>query len=375
MSNYNNNNTNGDITLSNSNSNAKRYIIAILVKYQRLNEPQLLDKEKQAILNEILSINAVELIDHFNAILDESNSNDAEFEAIHQMLLNQMKTPITSCNLSLCKMIQRNNRDRINKYQLSQIYYGIKDDAEIVILQLLDKIHCFLLHSFDFGLKLTQSEQQFVYQSSNDADAMLKRLKEIIDKKKKQNISKTSTRFDDNRYVTKINNEHLQKQEEFIEFKSDCWSIGKRWRYSAKYQNNDGFDKMNSGQYNEWFVSQKYMDLKREILSNSLKNIPMNQWKYINSKALQFIQCKKIKIMKAAKSINYEFDSIPNLVQNQAISLQHIICVLIYCNFSSIKDSFIDTYNKMNKYENWKDVRAKHSGTHCPQLLRINTAN
>lgn len=36
---------------------------------------------------------------------------------------------------------QRNNRERTTKHQqISQTYYGIKDDAKIVLLQLLDKV-------------------------------------------------------------------------------------------------------------------------------------------------------------------------------------------------------------------------------------------
>ena len=72
---------------------------------------------------------------------------------------------------------------------------------------------------------------------------------------------------------------------------------------------------MNSGTYNQWFVSQKYPNLKREILSNSLQKMSMNQWNHINSKAQQFMNCFKIKSLKSCKSIKYEFDkdSIKNI--------------------------------------------------------------
>eukprot|EP00483_Globobulimina_turgida_P003057 UN03062 len=152
-------------TSNNGNvSNATRYIITILVKYQKLNDTQLQQKEKQEILNELLNINAVELIDNFNITIDETISND--FETIYQMILFQISS--SSCNVALCTMIQRNNRDRITKYGISNIYYGIKDEKKIIILQLLDKMHCFFMHSFDFGLKFTKNELNSIYNQPID---------------------------------------------------------------------------------------------------------------------------------------------------------------------------------------------------------------
>eukprot|EP01083_Nonionella_stella_P226556 804479_1 len=131
--NNNNGNSNNTSTKPSRISNATRYIITILVKYQKLNDTQLHQKERHEILNELLNINAVELIDNFNITIDESISNN--FETIYQMILNQINPNQTSsyssssCNITLCKMIQRNNRDRITKYGISNIYYNIKDDT------------------------------------------------------------------------------------------------------------------------------------------------------------------------------------------------------------------------------------------------------
>eukprot|EP01084_Bolivina_argentea_P039945 73809_1 len=172
--NNNNGNSNNTSTKPSRTSNATRYIITILVKYQKLNDTQLHQKERHEILNELLNINAVELIDNFNITIDESISNN--FETIYQMILNQINPNQTSsyssssCNITLCKMIQRNNRDRITKYGISNIYYNIKDDTKIVILQLLDKIHCYFMHSFDFGLKFTKNEINCIYNIENKTE-------------------------------------------------------------------------------------------------------------------------------------------------------------------------------------------------------------
>eukprot|EP01083_Nonionella_stella_P017419 48743_1 len=63
------------------------------------------------------------------------------------------------------------------------------------------------------------------------------------------------------------------------------FTFGKRWRYSKKYATSEGVDPKNGGKYNEWFVSQKYTNLKHEMLRNALKKITTLQWNHINRKA------------------------------------------------------------------------------------------
>ena len=137
--------------------------------------------------------------------------------------------------------------------------------------------------------------------------------------------------------------------------------FGKRWRYSKKYKNNDGMDKMNTGKYSDWFVSQKYTNLKREILSNTNQKLPVSIWNQLNAKAQHIIQTLKIKSIQSCKTIKYEL-KFKDILKNGPISIDHVICILIYCNFEAIKTSLNDTYRPMNKFEEWKDVRAKHSG-------------
>eukprot|EP01084_Bolivina_argentea_P145190 254539_1 len=377
MSTYSQNNNNGGGSVS-IVSNATRYIVNILVQYQKLNDTRLEQKEKQVILNDLLkNIDVVELIDHFNIVLDESVSSEEAFEAMYHMILMQMNNishdslqSLSSsarlkvltesvCTVSICKMLQRNNRERIAGYAMSQVYYGVKEETHMIILQLLDKMHCYLMHSFDVCLKWSKRDMNYIYNGTHthmmEADPMLQRIKEKIDQKK-QNIAKTSARFDDNRYATRIQKEHT--------FQHDSspypFTFGKRWRYSKKYATSEGVDPKNGGKYNEWFVSQKYTNLKREMLSNALKKIPMLQWNHINTKAEEFMKCNKMRSLRAAKAINYGFD-FGNIEQAESIGVEHIICILIYCNFSAIKHSLTDTYKPMNKYEQWKDVRSKHS--------------
>ena len=370
----------------------------------------------------------MELLDNFNFVLD----NEKEFDTTYQMLLFQMNADndnssvsssihyaadsLSTCKVSFCGMVQRNNRDRISKHSMTpSVYFGQKEESSVVILQLLDKIHVYFLHSEH--LKFNKTESEYIFHSRHsaisasstksvlittgttaadlsnsavaDMDPMLRRLHEVIERKFQFNKSaNTSSRYHDLRYITRIKRDEEiqddQKENSLMERPSsqfpdiaDCEAIqrlysgaqhqaftfGKRWRYSKKYQNNEGVDKMNSGHYGEWFVPQRYKNLEREMLSNSLKQIPKLQWDHIRHKASQFMKCRSIRALQSCKTIRYEFgDSISNISQNDPIGLEHIICVLIYCNLTEIKNSLTDTYAPMNKFEQWKDVRAKHAG-------------
>eukprot|EP00485_Elphidium_margaritaceum_P007598 CAMPEP_0202696072 /NCGR_PEP_ID=MMETSP1385-20130828/9441_1 /ASSEMBLY_ACC=CAM_ASM_000861 /TAXON_ID=933848 /ORGANISM="Elphidium margaritaceum" /LENGTH=266 /DNA_ID=CAMNT_0049352175 /DNA_START=16 /DNA_END=816 /DNA_ORIENTATION=- len=68
--------------------------------------------------------------------------------------------------------------------------------------------------------------------------------------------------------------------------------------------------------------------------------------------------------MKASANRKYDFDKPAlDVHKGSAIQIRHIICILIYCNFPAIKDSFCDTFQlqPMDKFEQWKDVRSNHS--------------
>merc|ERR1712172_283671 len=132
-----------------------------------------------------------------------------------------------------------------------------------------------------------------------------------------------------------------------------AFRFGKRWRYNSKYRDNEGADHMNGGRYAQWFVSQKYRDLQREMLSNSLKQIPMTQWRQLTSKAAQFLKSSHLKALRSWKAIRYDdkgshtthSKAIPALSVNSAMEVRHVTAILIYCNFTDIKNALSDAYS------------------------------
>eukprot|EP01083_Nonionella_stella_P155018 500192_1 len=110
------------------------------------------------------------LLNDFNHLLFH-HSND--FEEIHHILINQSNDD-KPCQLTTCLSITRNQRNR--SIENAQLYSNYKDQKDIIFQQSLDRVHCYYLHSFDCGYKITKRERTNMSSSldtkENDDDEM-----------------------------------------------------------------------------------------------------------------------------------------------------------------------------------------------------------
>eukprot|EP01084_Bolivina_argentea_P186222 321031_1 len=105
-------------------------------QYFSYSENNKLDRERMVLI-----------IDCANHAMDY---HDKDFENIYNDL--------PSCSLKDCEIFKNNYRDR-NSDTESELY---KTDEKVSYQQLLDKLHCYYLHTFDIGRRLTtQDREQF----------------------------------------------------------------------------------------------------------------------------------------------------------------------------------------------------------------------
>eukprot|EP01084_Bolivina_argentea_P194683 334066_1 len=100
------------------------------------------------------------LSNHFQHLL---NNHDHEFQVIYDHL-KRIEVD-KSCNLSNCHSILRNHRDRTSEENCKTLYskpFKTTDFQDISKIQLLDKIHCYYLHSIDTGLKLSNINKEWL---------------------------------------------------------------------------------------------------------------------------------------------------------------------------------------------------------------------
>ena len=221
------------------------------------------------------------------------------------------------CNIKTCEMIKRNYR---NKQSTSidtnrrKMYFNFSSSREIITQQLLDKIHCYLCHSYDIGLRIRKN--------SGFNDDNLVQIKEYLKSLKidkifgNKNNNKNIELIDVDKYTLKPSSQ-IQEEEE-------------KQGYHHEMNNSDGQDVLIYGNNNDEELEPKHYDLKQEML---FYMSPL-QWKDVYFKAKQYIDTLICKYF-------------------QIYQLEHILSCLIYCNFSWIHQQSLKWLNTKSKHSNY----------------------
>eukprot|EP01084_Bolivina_argentea_P213366 362390_1 len=107
---------------------------------------QIIDRIKSAMDTEDETIlNVKQLLDDFLYIL---GNHAKDFEYIYNEL-------DCTCDVNKCIAFQRMHRDRSKPIDDEEIKYSINQ-------QIIDKIHCYFIHTLDIGYRLNSKEQAIV---------------------------------------------------------------------------------------------------------------------------------------------------------------------------------------------------------------------
>eukprot|EP01084_Bolivina_argentea_P194371 333494_1 len=132
--------------------NSMNRIIDILKKYNLFIQNQKNSQSTQS-LDSIYNANYNDthlLNDYYHLLINHSNEHEEIYVQINKTIYQNKQ-----CDLFQCSLIRRNNRNR-DKFAPKQ-YFSV-DSHHIVRQQLIDRIHCYYLHSFDTGHKITREE-------------------------------------------------------------------------------------------------------------------------------------------------------------------------------------------------------------------------
>eukprot|EP01084_Bolivina_argentea_P274063 467023_1 len=118
------------------------------------------------------------LINDYNHILTKHLGDNKpikqtrnEYEQINQFIMSQIK----HCQLEKCNKLNRNTRNRekeplLDTIQLNNTNNDTNDLLSFYI-DILDTIHCYLIHSFDIGYRIKSNELQLINdQKQSDKD-------------------------------------------------------------------------------------------------------------------------------------------------------------------------------------------------------------
>eukprot|EP01084_Bolivina_argentea_P010538 19640_1 len=201
------------------------------------------------------------IIDIIDAFLHLMHVHDTDKDFKHII------TVFGKCDIVTCKSFQRINRDKSKD--------NIKEKSHrYVFVEIMDKIHCYLLHSYDIGSKIAMvhsisdtDEKQLTTPES--CTQLINGLKVVLlDKRRKYQNIDGYIRMN-NRLTKKYNQMGLNDKPNN---KQGIYSFGFYFKYG--YRNEDPFHKANK----YITVIQKHKSLKEEITSNNIFRISMEQF-------------------------------------------------------------------------------------------------
>eukprot|EP01084_Bolivina_argentea_P008593 16083_1 len=292
--------------------------------------------------------------------------------------------------------MKRNQRDRTeiakNEGLLNNLYF-LPDD--IILHQLLDRIHAYYLHSFDIGYKLTNEQRNNIINQDvevklnediigNDITAL--QINSLIKSKKNhyQNIDGLNRLNNaNNKFVTDhVTDEKTNNLDEYsYGFRFFYWKLSQRHQLQAKWiimvKPTFGVFPDNINNFN-WYVSNKYQDLKEELTNNEICVIGRIQLEQSIKKALIYMKSNKVKQIfcrRQKSAICYE------MYPKQLISVHHLISLMVYCNYDQLQRRFSETFRKLDKDETNDALKARHQNyyfmarflTECAECFGMQT--
>eukprot|EP01084_Bolivina_argentea_P020584 38274_1 len=308
------------------------------------------------------------LLNDYIHLLNEHNSNE-DFEYVYKCFISEM-TDI--CDVMTCNFFCRYQRDRSRDYEANvrDQLYNTSDTKEITTQQIIDKIHCYWLHTFDLGYKLTSKELQEI--STNDEQKTENknnisdniRLTNCIDNEliyRQKIIRNKRTRFTETENKQQIviddrnrNNKWIIKKDAKSHRTNDA-KLGQIYSFGFPYK---------YGKYHrkhKWYICKKYTDFKIEITTNTTHHLSMVEYNDWYEKAEGYFNSYYCKQMPA--------------YMGDAITIEQLLAVMIYCGADELQRTLTETYRKNGDTESDKNLKIRHSEFSNWGSLLLNTIN
>ena len=283
----------------------------------------------------------LQLLDEYNKWLNQNQSNNQQ--SIYSITQNYAITDIiedyqhikslgnnSSSNLPRGTKspkdsipLKRHCRDYINNP--NQVY-GTNEIKEIVLQRMLDQIYLFIYYPLVIVTEDTDNSRP-------------SRFCAVIEEQEQKLVKEKESS------VIDINPER------------DAYNFGQQFFYWDYYQ------------HHEWFIKQKYDNFKEELLNNDMCNIDQFEWNLEYENAVYKLE--QDPRTKALRS-NGEFKDKYGIDENIAITMDHLLSILFYCNTNELQSVFSATYRRLAAVnESDEEFKYRHSHYyHFGKLLR-----
>eukprot|EP01083_Nonionella_stella_P001405 4033_1 len=272
---------------------------------KRLNQTSLYD----FITTQLGSnYHSVALLNDFHHLLFEHNTAH-DFESIYNALMSQTVCKYTALQCPLMQYITD-----------TETKHDSESTKEMETIQTIAQIHCYFVHSYHIGYRVSYKELQSIQLSSEDE--RLSMIYDIIHDKH----SKSQTHH--HKYISNARRRH----------KVTGKMHGTKYYYWDSYKTRHSLDPMNGRLVSDWYIAPKYGDLKEELTSKMSKET----LECFIVKTGNVMQCDKVKktcANGAAQLLReYAIDKRSHITHN------HILALLSYCNHYDVRRALVYSF-------------------------------
>eukprot|EP01083_Nonionella_stella_P022589 62476_1 len=261
------------------------------------------------------SVQSENIINHYIHLIYKHDTDKA---------LEVIVNALGKCDISTCKAVARNHRNRSESNNRDLQDVNLREDA---IRDIFDKMHCYFVHCFEIGNRFTAQEKEVIAtigdEKVDDSNASLVnanvlKMKEILRAKLKNVDVDLRQRMHGNHKYNQLDKIH--------ESGDGMFCAGFRFGYY------DTESKMQARDYDafphEIAIHPTYSCLKHELTQNRMCRITIQQFNLEHEKAKLHFNCKHRK------------DKYPEM------HLDWLLAVMIYCNYTELQYVFSKTYRE-----------------------------
>eukprot|EP01083_Nonionella_stella_P122435 368359_1 len=254
-----------------------------------------------------------------------------------------------TCDVSKCVMTRRNQRDRESICTTSNILYQLyPNNNDIASEQILDRIHCYFLHTTarrpnkprvliqDTDTKKDNVPSAEHKQCDEDQPALMRSQGKYnrFDSAYQYGITFYYWPYYKNNYLTNDDSDG---------------NVGKFWTQQNHTNANSTFA--------DWYIACKYSDLKNELLNNQICKLDPLQWIQLERKAQNHRNTDHVRNIYCRNDNALRYYGMMYRVQ---ITIDHLIALMTYCNFDVVQFEFSKTCRRKHEKESDEEVKERH---------------
>eukprot|EP01084_Bolivina_argentea_P268224 455519_1 len=340
------------------------------------------NQEALTLFNELfINYSEVDLLNDFNHLL---YTHENDIEIIKHILVKDC------CDTSSCHVVRRHYRDRTNEKCLNM--YLSNDINDIVCSQFADAIHSHYFHSYNIRSEIENDSKTYDYQISRSNSTQIDQKSDVVKENQSDlfkcisDLTQTGDRFMEaySKRLAAVAKHKLHHNKfsaalysygyryfywKYYKENIDLWDKG-TFRYRSKYSREPANIHPNGNYFylQYWYIPKKYHTLKEEITQNEYCKIPLATFNHTFNKAkvkIQTVFAKTIICRTDTREHDYK------IFEGSPVRIEHLLSMMLYCNFTILQQKCSETYRKINQYETDASLKQRHSNyANWGRLLR-----